>query len=87
MGTAAIIENADQIDPFATECVEIPASKLKECMVLMDPELGTPLLWLDHKMRTVRNSGSVRWLAHNLETGRIEEVSLRPMKPYSMLAA
>lgn len=87
MSTAAIIENADQIDTLATESVKIPASKLKECMVLMDPETGTPLMWLDHKMRTVRNSGSVHWMAHNLETGRIEEINLFAKLQLSVLAA
>lgn len=87
MSKAAVVPDADAIDAFATESVKVPASALKECMVLMDPELGTPLMWLDHKMRGTRNSGDVKWMAHNLETGRIEEISLFSKLQITVLSA
>lgn len=69
---AAILETVDHLDPFATDSTDVKATSLREGMVIMDRELGTPALWLDHRVRAPRGSGAVAWLAHDLETGRIE---------------
>jgi hypothetical protein len=67
---AAILITVDHLDPFATDSTPVKATRLREGMVIMDPELGTPALWLDHRTRSTRGSGSVSWYAHDLETGR-----------------
>lgn len=69
---AAILETVDHLDPFETKSTDLKATSLREGMVIMDRELGTPLLWLDHRVRAARGSGQVAWLAHDLETSRIE---------------
>lgn len=84
--TAAILQTTDSLDLLATNATMVKASSLRECMVLMDPELGTPLMWLDHRLRSTRNSGEVKWLAHNLETGRIETISFRASLELAVLA-
>lgn len=83
---AAIVEDASTIDPFATNATDVTASRLRECMVLMDPDLGTPLMWLDHRLRSTRNSGDVKWMAHNLDTGRLETLNLRASADLAVLA-
>lgn len=88
MGKPQIIASVDALDAFATpESVAVRADKLRECMVLVDPDLGTPVYWLDHRTRAARNSGNVQWLAHNLETGRLEQVSFRASLALPVIAA
>lgn len=86
MNKPQIITSTENLDMLATTTAKVQASKLQECMVLMDPETGTPAMWLDHKMPTTRNSGQVTWMAHNLDTGRIETVSLRGSLSLAVLA-
>ena len=75
--TAARLESIDNLDTFSTpDSVVITGDKVRECMVLLDPELGTPLYWIDHKMPATRGSGDVKFMVHNLETGRIETVNI-----------
>lgn len=85
--TAQTIENVDNLDLLATTSIEVQAAKLAECMVLMDPETGTPAVWLDHKLTTTRNSGEVTWMAHDLETGRLITIRLRSTLAVSVMAA
>jgi hypothetical protein len=83
---AKAIEDANAIDMLDTSAKDILASSLRECMVLMDPELGTPAVWLDHKVRATRSSGQVTWAAHDLETGRLVTINLRSTMKVSVLA-
>lgn len=83
----AVLSSVDDLDTFAAaEAITLKASQLRECMVLLDAELGTPAMWLDHKMPTVRGTGDVRWMAHNLETGRIETLSIFATRAVAVLA-
>lgn len=59
----------DALDSFDAEV--LPGAKLREGMVLVDPELGTPLLLLDH--RTAKGG---RWLVLDCETRRYVERTL-----------
>lgn len=74
---AAALSDIDTLDVLSTPVtVQVQASKLRERMVLVDPTLGTPLFWIDHRMPAARNSGDAKFLVHNLETGRITTLSL-----------
>jgi hypothetical protein len=84
--TARILPSVDDLDPFATTATIVGAAALRECMVLMDPELGTPAVWLDHRLAASPRSGEVAWLAHNLDTGRLETVRIRRTAPVAVLA-
>lgn len=84
---AAVLDNVDTLDPFATDSTDLKATSLREGMVVMDRELGTPLLWLDHRVRAARNSGSVAFLVHDLETGRIETHHFHENTHVKVLAA
>lgn len=53
----------------------VTASKLREEMVVVDPEFHTPLYQLDHKARG--SHGDVAWHVWNLETGRFDIVRFR----------
>ena len=75
--SAAILANVDTIDTLAAPAsVAIQANKIRECMILVDPELGTPLYWIDHKVRSTTGSGNAEFLAHNLENGHFETVRI-----------
>lgn len=80
MSRAAILLDPLDIDTLDTfgqpESVPVAATALREGMVLLDPDLGTPAAWLDHRQRAAARSGSVQWLAHDLETGRLTTVTL-----------
>ena len=47
--------------------VQIPGSKLREGMLLLDPVLMTPGVSLDKKTPAQRGSGNVSFLAFNLD--------------------
>jgi hypothetical protein len=69
--------DVDSLDLLAAPAsIKVAASKLRECMVLLDPELGTPLYWIDHRVTSTRNSGNATFMAHNLETSRFERLTL-----------
>jgi hypothetical protein len=84
---AVILDTVDNLDPFVTDSTDIKATSLREGMVIMDPALGTPLLWLDHRVRAARGSGQVAWLAHDLETGRFETHAFHENHRINVLAA
>lgn len=54
--------------------------------VLLDPELGTPAVWLDHRVNSARGSGSVAWMGHDLDTGRFIEIQLRASLEVTVMA-
>lgn len=56
----------------------IPAGDLKPGHLLVDPELHTPVHSIDHKGKTVRNSGQVSYHTFNHETGKYDEIHLNP---------
>lgn len=57
--------------------IQVLGSQLRAGMVLLDPDLKTPAASLDHKVRTVRGSGAVRFLALNYDHRAFEPVSVR----------
>jgi hypothetical protein len=71
-----ILTEGAEVDPFATDATAVKASALRSGMVLLDPELGTPEAVIDHKMRTQRGSGDVRFLVQSLDSGRYSEVNI-----------
>lgn len=83
---AAILDTVDHLDPFATDSTDLKATSLREGMVVMDPQLGTPLLWLDHRTRSARGSGQVTWHAHDLDTGRFEQHNFHQNHRVNVLA-
>lgn len=63
--TATTIE----IDPLTEVPVTtVTASKLREGMVLVD-EFDMPAAVIDHRMRATRNSGAVKFMLLDVETG------------------
>lgn len=75
-------------DLFATPAgIPVRADKLRSGMILLDPELGTPALLIDHKMRTERNSGEIKFLGHDLDTNRLVEQRLRLSLVLQVMAA
>lgn len=86
--TAAVLSQVNDLDILSTPTtVKVQASKLRECMVLTDPELGTPLYWVDHRVRATRNSGQAEFMAHNLETGHLETIRIGGSVKVSVVAA
>jgi hypothetical protein len=74
-----IFQDGETISPFDTfETVELSPSQFRSGMVLVDPELGTAVYSLDHRVRAARNSGSVRWLVEDLEGSGWVERSFAP---------
>lgn len=61
----------------AVDTVELRADALRPGMVLVDPELMTPAVAVDHRMRTVRGSGQTCYMVADLENGGWSEVALR----------
>lgn len=75
--TAAVLATVDTLDTFAAQAgTTLEAGKLREMMVILDPELGTPLYWIDHRVRSTRNSGQAEFMAHNLESGHFETIRI-----------
>lgn len=86
--TAAVLGQVNDLDILSTPAtVKVQASKLRECMVLTDPEFGTPLYWIDHRVRATRNSGQAEFMAHNLETGHFETVRIGGSVKVSVMSA
>lgn len=84
--TAAVLDNVDALDPFTTNSTTVQGSNLREGMVLMDPDLNTPAAWLDHRVRSTKNSGEVAFMAHDLEDGRFIRVSIHRNATVAVLA-
>lgn len=57
--------------------VAIKVENLREGMVVLDPELGTPALGIDHRITAARGSGNVSWFAADLEEGGWTQLNLR----------
>jgi hypothetical protein len=81
--TAYIAEDNDgvTIDPLtAYPTVDVLARNLRPGMILVDPELGTPLVQIDARVRSTPRSGNVSFNVWNLESGRFEPsgLHLRP---------
>lgn len=73
----AIIWTGQQINTLSeVAAVELPATGLRPGMVLVDPELRTPAAAVDHRMRTIRGSGEVRYLVTNLDAPGWSEINL-----------
>lgn len=70
-------QDIDTMD--AVDTVDVAANALRPGMVLVDPELLTPAVAIDHRMRAVRGSGEVRYLVADLDNGGWSEVGLRTM--------
>ena len=84
----AIFDSFADIDVLSQpEFVEIPAKDVKEGMVLLDPFLSTPVAAVDHKMRSVRDSGCVRFFCADLEDGGWREVSILASVMVKVIAA
>lgn len=64
----------------------VKATELKPGMMLVDPMTEQPYAEIDHKMRAVRNSGNVTYLAFDLEAGRYIEVHLFKTRKVEVVA-
>lgn len=70
MSRALILEGFEDVDVLSQPpTVEVCGRNLRAGMVLVDPDLGTPAVGLDHKVQAPRNSGSVAFLCADLEKG------------------
>ena len=58
---AIMEESPDVLDSFVP--VMVVGKKLKEGMVIVDPILGTPEVWLDHRLPS-REGG--HWMVHDM---------------------
>lgn len=61
----------------AVPVVSVLGSGLRAGMVLVDPELETPAVELDHRTRSARGSGEVSFLAYDYEVRNWATVSVR----------
>lgn len=67
----AIFDSTDHLSARSTPAsVTIAAAQIREGMVLLDPESGTPLYWIDNKVRG--SHGSVQFNVWNLKTNHFE---------------
>lgn len=66
---------------------QVAVRTLRPGMILVDLVLGTPEAEIDHRVSTIRNSGELRFLAHDLNTGELITVSLRDNGTVGVLAA
>lgn len=62
-----IVPDGETVDSFDTRSVEVVARNLREGMVLMDAELGTPAAAIDHRVSATRNSGGIAFLVEDLD--------------------
>lgn len=88
MSTARIFESHPQlttIDSF--DSVKIAARNLREGMVILDPELGTPAVSIDHRNRSTRGTGDMKFFVYDYETRRLEEMNIAPATMVSVVAA
>lgn len=58
--------------------ITVKASNLRPGDTLLDPELGTPVYEIDHRMRAVRSTGDLKFLVADLEAHTYREIQLRP---------
>ena len=56
--------------------VQVLGSALKPGMVLLDPDLMTPVVSLDKKVRSARNSGQVSFLVLDFDRKAYETVAV-----------
>ena len=79
MSNAAILDSFSDVDILSNPpMVQVPAGKLREGMVILDPMLGCPVAGVDHRNPSPRNSGMVNWFVADLENGGWKEILLRP---------
>lgn len=84
----ATFDAFDQIDTLSQpQTIEVIARNLKDGMVLVDPELGTPAVGLDHRIRSTRNSGNVSFLVADLENGGWRDLHLTGSVTVKVMAA
>jgi hypothetical protein len=83
---AFILAEGAEVDPFATNAATVKASALRAGMVLLDPEFGTPEAVIDHKVRSHRGTGDVRFLVQMLDSGRYVEVNIHEHRTVNVLA-
>ncbi|AJA43758.1 hypothetical protein MILLY_86 [Mycobacterium phage Milly] len=78
IGRARIFADFTGIDSLAAvDTVEVKAANLKEGMVLVDPDLGTPAVGIDHRIRATRGTGNVSFLVADLDDGGWRDLHLR----------
>jgi len=63
--TATVRDDLGTLDAVPT--VSIPGSALKAGMVLVDPDFDTPAGEVDHRMKTTRGSGEVKFLMFDFD--------------------
>jgi hypothetical protein len=78
----------DDLDPMAAvPVVSIPGRDLRAGMVLVDPELHTPIGEVDHKMRAPRLSGLVAFLMFDFDAHNWTSESVRANGSVKVMAA
>jgi hypothetical protein len=65
----------------------VRGDQLKEGMVLVDPVLHTPEAELDKKVTSVRGSGAVRFLLHDLNDNSLRHEMFMRNKRWHVMAA
>lgn len=81
-----ILDSAADIDPLSNPvAVDRRGKNLREGMVLLD-ELGCPGALLDHRIPARRNSGTVAYLAHDLNDGRLFRLELHANEVFQVAA-
>lgn len=87
MNKPAIFDSFADIDILSQPAVVgVLVSLLEPGMVLVDPELGVPLVGIDARVRSPRNSGQQRFLVANLDGGWMH-MNLSPSVMVKVVAA
>ena len=82
-----MLDNVDDLDEMtAPPATTITASKLREGMVLLDPELGTPAVWVDQRTKTQRSSGQISFNGHDLDTGGVRRYNIGERTQVAVMA-
>ena len=72
------VSDLDFDDLTEFESTLVRGSALKPGMLLVDPVLGTPVYFLDHRLPALRNTAGGRWLVLDLEQRKYTEATLLP---------
>lgn len=84
---ARIFRDFDKIDTLSNPAtVPVRGDHLKAGMVLVD-DLGCPITGLDHKVAAVRGTGTVQFMAADLEQGGWNNRSFNRNKSFQVVAA
>lgn len=82
----AVLDSVDDLDPFAQPVsVQVEAQKLKSGMLVLDPDLGTPWAYVDHRVRG--GHGDVTFYVHDLEERTYRKTSWRATTLLDVMAA